>query len=154
VFLIRLVLLPIRVALGSMVVGYKVGSLLGYRRLLTFAVGVGVGLLLAPVPGEQLRQRVRGAIGTAGADRSPGGLADAVRTELSQSPRTWHLPQPEVEASGARVVLQGQVPHEEGRADIERTVSAVPGVAAVDNRLVVSPPPGGSSNGAGTNHAG
>jgi hypothetical protein len=36
------------------------------------------------------------------------------------------------------VVLEGEVPHETGRADLERTAAAVAGVVSVDNRLSVS----------------
>jgi hypothetical protein len=141
VFLIRLVLLPIRAALVSLVVGYKIGSLLGYRRLLTFATGVAVGLLVAPVPGEKLRQRLREQLGGSASAGAGESVGESVRAELSQSPRTWHLPQPQVETFGGRVVLRGEVPHAEGRADIERTVMAVPGVDSVDNQLVLSTPP-------------
>jgi hypothetical protein len=137
-FLIRLVVLPVRVALGSLVVGYKVGSLLGYRRLLTFAVGLGVGLLLAPVPGRELRARLQQAIDGRGSAASGADLSDRVREELARSPRTWHLPQPQVEATGGTVTLRGEVPHDLGRSDLERTAAAVTGVVAVDNLLVVA----------------
>jgi hypothetical protein len=147
-FLIRLVILPVRLAFGSLALGYRFGSLLGYRRLLTFGTGVAVGLLLAPVPGEALRRRLAEVLPSGGGPQAPEALADRVRAELSQSPRTWHLPQPRVETAGNRVVLHGEVPHAEGRTDIERTVAAVPGVAVVDNQVVVSPP--ASGNGAGT----
>jgi hypothetical protein len=139
VFLIRLVLLPVRMAIGSLAVGYKAGSLLGYRRLLTFAFGVGVGLLVAPVPGSQLRERLR-AVLTGEGPASDAVVTDRVRAELSSSPRTWHLPQPVVEAAAGTVTLRGEVPHDLGREELERTAAAVPGVLAVDNRLTVTPP--------------
>lgn len=134
---LRLVVLPIRVALASLRLGYVTGRLLGYRRLFVFAAGVAVGLLLAPVPGERLRAKLREAFEA----RRPAGdidLADRVRFELSHAPRTWHLPQPDVEVAGGRVVLRGEVPHETGRGDLERAAAAVAGVAAVDNQLTVS----------------
>lgn len=140
-FLIRLVILPVRLVLGSLAVGYKAGRLVGFRRVLTFALGVGVGLLLAPVPGRQLRERVRAAIEGASSAGSPEELADQVRSELSQSPRTWHLPTPSVEVADRTVVLRGEVPHELGREDMQRTVASVPGVEAVDNQLVVHAEP-------------
>jgi hypothetical protein len=147
-FLIRLIFLPVRVALGSLFVGYKVGSLVGYRRLVTFAVGVCVGLLLAPVPGRELRTRLQRAM-REGLPADDDDVAERVRSELARSPRTWHLPQPAVGAAGGGVVLEGEVPHEQGRTDLERTAAAVPGVGSVDNRLVVSGTSGDPS-GSGT----
>jgi len=64
-------------------------------------------------------------------------IARRVREELAQSPRTWHLPQPEVEVAEGTAILTGQVPHLSGRADLERTAAAVAGVVRVDSRLVV-----------------
>jgi hypothetical protein len=150
-FLIRLVLLPVRLSLRSLALGYKLGSFLGYRRLLTFATGVVVGLLLAPVPGAQLRRQLQEKLaGVRSSAQSPDELAELVRAELARSPRTWHLPQPQVGVESGRVVLQGEVPHTEGLADIERAVAAVPGVATVDNRVVVSSPTPAEGNGAGS----
>jgi hypothetical protein len=145
-FLIRLIFLPVRVALGSLFVGYKVGSLVGYRRLVTFGLGVAVGLLLAPVPGRELRARIERAM-REGLPADDDDVAERVRSELSRSPRTWHLPQPTVGAAAGGVVLEGEVPHEQGRADLERTAAAVPGVGSVDNRLVVSGTTGGTNGG-------
>jgi osmotically-inducible protein OsmY len=65
-------------------------------------------------------------------------LSDRVRFELSHSPRTWHLPQPEVDVQDGRVVLSGDVPHETARTDFEQTVTAVPGVTGVENLLTIS----------------
>ena len=50
---------------------------------------------------------------------------------------------PVVEVVGHTAVLRGQVPHEAGRADLERTAAAVAGVAEVHNQVVVT-------NGSGT----
>ena len=149
-FLIRLVFLPVRIALGSVGLGFRVGRLFGYRRLFVFGAGVVTGVLVAPVAGAEMRRRIQQAIEEGGV---PGGgdgdVAERVRTELSRSPRTWHLPQPSVEATAGRVVLRGEVPHDLGRADLERTAASVPGVAAVDNLLVVTGT-NGDTNGAGT----
>ena len=47
--LTRPIVWPIKTA------GYKTGRFFGYRRLFVFAVGVLVGLLVAPFPGRDLR---------------------------------------------------------------------------------------------------
>ena len=65
-------------------------------------------------------------------------LVDRVRFELSHSPKTWHLPQPEVDVQAGQVVLTGTVPHETGRDDLERAAAAVPGVSGVENQLLVT----------------
>jgi hypothetical protein len=148
-FLFRLLFLPLKVGLGStklgLKTGFRAGRLLGLRRLVLFGLGVGAGLLLAPTTGTEARARLRELL-EGGSGGSDGDLAERVRFELSHSPRTWHLPQPIVEVVGQTVVLRGQVPHEAGRADLERTAAAVAGVAQVDNQLVVA---SSSGNGSG-----
>lgn len=57
--LTRPVVWPLKTAGYGMAAGYKTGRLIGYRRLTVFLLGVGVGLLLAPVPGRELRQKVQ-----------------------------------------------------------------------------------------------
>jgi hypothetical protein len=137
--LIRLLFLPARVGVGStklgMKAGYRTGRLLGYRRIFVFGVGVAVGLLIAPTPGRELRTKIQQLLDER---RGRGDLAEKIRHELSHSPRTWHLPQPEVEVVGSTAILRGEVPHEVGRADLERTAAAVAGVIDVDNRVGVS----------------
>ena len=147
--LIRLIFLPVRVAKGTakagVRTGFRVGRLVGYRRMAVFGAGVGVGLLVAPTTGAETRERLRRALEA----RRPVGdddLAERVRFELSHSPRTWHLPQPVVEVVGRTAVLRGQVPHETGRMDLERAAAAVVGVTEVHNQLVVA---GGNGHGAG-----
>jgi len=139
--LIRLFFLPVKVGVGTtklgVKAGYRTGRLLGYRRLFVFGAGVAVGLLIAPTAGSELRAKLQRLIderrGAAGGD-----LAEKVRYELSHSPRTWHLPQPAVEVVGSRAILRGEVPHEVGRADLERTAAAVAGVVDVDNLVDIS----------------
>ena len=138
--LLRLIFLPAKVGIGStklgVKAGYRTGRLLGYRRLFVFGAGVAVGLLVAPTTGRELRARLQTMI-----DERRGGpvdLADRVRYELSHSPRTWHLPQPDVEVVDGRAILRGEVPHEVGRSDLERTAAAVAGVIEVDNQVGVS----------------
>lgn len=141
--LIRLLFLPAKVGVGTtklgVKTGYRVGRVMGFRRLTFFAAGVGVGLLVAPVTGVEARAKLRRMLD----ERRPVGehdLAERVRFELSHSPRTWHLPQPVVEVTGHVAVLRGQVPHESGRTDLGRTAGAVPGIVEVDNQVIVAGP--------------
>lgn len=57
--LTRPVVWPLKTAGYGVAAGYKTGRLLGYRRLTVFLLGVGVGLLLAPVPGRELRLKLQ-----------------------------------------------------------------------------------------------
>ena len=142
--LIRLLFLPAKVGVGStklgVKAGYLTGRLVGYRRILLFGLGVGVGLLVAPMTGREARAKLQSLIEA----RRGGGtdLAERVRFELSHAPRTWHLPQPAVEVQGGTAILRGSVPHETGRVDLERTAAAVAGVVSVDNHIAVSAPTG------------
>ncbi len=140
--IVKLVLLPLRVALGTAKfgakTGYRAGRVLGYRRLFFFGTGVAVGLLVAPWPGRQLREKLRAAASGRLGVMPDNELGERVRFELSHSPRTWHLPQPEVEVEGGTVVLQGSVPDAGGRADLGAAAAAVPGVSTVDNRVTIA----------------
>jgi osmotically-inducible protein OsmY len=93
--------------------------------------------LFAPGPGRELREKLQ-ALLAGGQPPSDPELGERVRFELSHSPRTWHLPQPEIDVQDGRVVLSGAVPHATARADLERTVTGVPGVASVDNLLTIT----------------
>jgi len=148
----RLVLLPLRLLRRTAVVAFRAGVQVGSvpvritaatsRRLgvlgtLCLVVGVLIGLLVAPVSGRQLRQRLRTL--TAGSRPVPDAdLRSAVVGELAAAQRTWHLPQPEVSVSGGVVTLAGGAPHETARIEVEAAAAAVPGVQGVVNRLVVS----------------
>jgi osmotically-inducible protein OsmY len=144
------VLFPFRLAFGVGRLGYRTGRatargsyragrFVGLSRLLALGVGVAIGLLVAPTTGAELRDRLRRQWEARGAPASDDAVADRVRYELSHSPRTWHLPQPAVEVVAGRAILTGDAPHATGKADIERATAAVPGVAEVENRLVVGP---------------
>jgi hypothetical protein len=151
----RILLLPIRAALGvgrlsartgyragrlSAVSTYRVGRAVGVRRLLFFGVGVGVGLMLAPTSGEELRESLRRKLAARRGPASDDAVAERVRYELSHSPRTWHLPQPAVEVVAGTAILTGDAPHTTGKSDLERAAAAVPGVVGVESRLVVAAP--------------
>jgi|SoiMethySBSTD1v2_1073268.scaffolds.fasta_scaffold03858_16 osmotically-inducible protein OsmY len=129
-----------RVSVGST---YRVGRFVGLSRVLAFVAGVGVGLLVAPRSGQEMRDELQRRLQARKAPASDEAVAERVRYELSHSPRTWHLPQPSVEVAGGVAVLTGDAPHETGKADIERAAAAVPGVSEVDSHLVV----GASGNG-------
>jgi osmotically-inducible protein OsmY len=116
---------------------YKAGHVLGYRRMLTLAAGVGIGLLVAPSSGQDLRDSLRRKWEERSGPQTDEAIAERVRHELSHSPRTWHLPQPAVEVVEGTAILTGASPHATGKDDIERAAAAVTGVTAVDNRLVV-----------------
>ena len=150
--ILRLVTLPVRMTYGvgkagvktgytagKLSVGstYKVGRFVGVSRLLALGAGVGIGLLVAPTSGRELRDSLQRKLAARKAPASDDAVAERVRYELSHSPRTWHLPQPSVEVSGGVAILSGDAPHETGKADIERATAAVPGVAEVESRLVV-----------------
>ena len=141
--MIFLLLLPFRL----LAAGFRAGSLsarvargtvrfVGYRRVALLLVGIGIGLLVAPVPGVELRARIRKYLAQLG-PASSLELGDRVREELAASPRTWHLPQPGISVVDGVVTLSGDVPHATAAADLERTVREVKGVVDVDNRLTV-----------------
>ena len=138
----KLVGLGFKTGAGSVKLTHRSLRLMGYRRLFVFGAGVGVGLLVAPGPGAEMRAKLREVVdslkGTPAAGGGSGDLASRVRDELSSSPRTWHLPQPSVAIDGdGRIVLSGDVPDHTASADLERVAAAVRGVVSVDNRLTV-----------------
>jgi hypothetical protein len=53
--LTRPIVWPVKTAGYSVAAGYKTGRFFGYRRITVFLLGVGVGLLVAPFPGRDLR---------------------------------------------------------------------------------------------------
>jgi hypothetical protein len=140
--LLRLLFLPAKVGVGTtklgVKAGYRTGRLLGYRRIVVFAAGVGVGLLIAPMTGREARARLQRLLEERRGTGGGGDLAERVRFELSHAPRTWHLPQPTVEVQGGTAILRGVVPHEMGRIDLERTAAGVAGVVEVDNHIAIS----------------
>ena len=57
--LTRPIVWPVKAGYYGVSAGYRTGRFVGYRRLTVFLLGVAVGLLLAPVPGAQLRAMLR-----------------------------------------------------------------------------------------------
>ena len=123
---------PVRVTAGTT-------KAIGFKAILFFILGLALGLLFAPGPGEELRRKLMALVN--GGEPSDTELADKVGFELSHAPRTWHLPQPEVGVLNGNVALTGTVPHETGRDELERVAAAVPGVAGVDNKLEIEDAP-------------
>jgi len=130
----KLLTLPLRVVLGVLKLVFGTVRFVGVTRIAALGAGVAAGRALAA------RDRADApATGSDGGPRTPatGDLAAAIRHELATSPRTWHLPQPDVTVQGDRVALAGTVPHEQARLDLVRTAGALAGVRAVDDHLVV-----------------
>jgi hypothetical protein len=150
-FIVRLLLLPFKLVLAAVETAFRIGRLfgsiplrvgrstsriMGVRGVIGLLVGLAVGLLFAPGPGRDLRDRVRLLLARRAAP-SDAELAERVVFELEHAPRTWHLPQPTVTVVSGRVVLGGSVTQAAERDELGRVAGAVPGVAAVDNLLEV-----------------
>jgi hypothetical protein len=118
--------------------GRAVARRAGWGNVALVAVGFVLGLLVSAVPGRALRGWLGAAIRRAGGGASTASLAESVAHELSQSPRTWHLPQPEVSATGGLVTLRGTVGHETAREALERVARSVTGVTDVVNDLTIA----------------
>ena len=147
-FLFRLIWFPFKLVLATIGtffrIGFRVGAiparfggkaakLVSVRGWLFLIVGVAVGLLLAPVPGRELRIKLQALLG--GGTDTGSSLADKVAFELAHAPRTWHLTQPSITVRSGTVVLEGVVSDDDARDELGRVAAAIPGVAAVDNRL-------------------
>ena len=150
-FLGRLLILPFKLVLAAVgtafragrlvgrvpvVVGRGMSRMMGIRGVIGLLVGVALGLLFAPGPGRQLRDRLR-AIQARRSGLSDADLAARVVFELEHAPRTWHLAQPTVTVVSGRAILSGSVAQTAERDELGRVAGAVPGVTAVDNLLEV-----------------
>ncbi|MBS1847131.1 MAG: BON domain-containing protein [Actinobacteria bacterium] len=115
----------------------------GPRRLALVAVGVAVGAACTPMAGPELRARVVDAVRRRRAGAEPT-VEERVRRSLAESPRTWHLPQPEVVAVRAgdgadwTIILAGTAPDATACADLASVAGAVAGVGEVDNRIRIT----------------
>jgi hypothetical protein len=149
-FLIRLLLLPFKIAFALIGIALKTGFRVGtlpfkvsgrvarvprFRGWFFLLAGLVVGLLLAPGSGRELRAKLQKLLDRS--SDSDGDVADKVSFELAHAPRTWHLSQPAVSVSAGMVTLRGTVPNGEGRDELGRVTAAVPGVLAVDNQIDV-----------------
>jgi len=150
-FIGRLLVLPFKLVLASLEAAFQAGRLvgavpvkvargtsrvMGLRGVIGLLVGLAVGLLFAPGPGRELREKLR-ALRDRRAAPSDAELAERVVFELEHAPRTWHLAQPTVTVVAGRVILSGTVGQATERDELGRVAAAVPGVAAVDNLLEV-----------------
>ena len=150
-FLVRLFLLPFKVAfalVGAFFrIGFRLGAIparvsgramriVGFRGWLFLVVGIAVGLLLAPFTGRELRLKLQAMI--SGGTDSGTTLGDKVAFELAHAPRTWHLTQPNITVRAGEVVLEGVVSDDDARDELGRVAAAIPGVDRVDNRLEVA----------------
>lgn len=121
---------------------YRVVAFLGVRRVALLASGAVVGALVTPVTGRELRRRLLEEVAKRRAGSEPT-VEDRVRQHLRDSPRTWHLVQPEVVAMpagdepGWQIILAGSVPDATASTDLEQAARSVQGVIDVDNRLRV-----------------
>ena len=157
--LIRLVLLPFKIALGLVGATFRAGlavgkaplkasrfavKVVGFRGWLLFILGVALGLLFAPGPGRELRAKLQAMLERGGT--SDDELRVKVTFELAHAPRTWHLEQPRVSVSAGRVQLSGEVGADDERDELGRVAAAIPGVAGVDNLIEVQSGPASSSS--------
>ena len=126
-FLSRLVVWPVKAAAGTAKVGgkvtagsfktgYRTGRLIGYRRVAVLAVGVGIGLLVAPRPGRELRAQVRQRL------TERGLIAGGVPPVEPVAPWESPSPLPDVTAAGAA----GAAPDANG---VTSTLTPDPGTA-------------------------
>ena len=74
-FVFRIAFLPVKVGTKATKLaaktGYRTGRMFGYRRLTVFALGVFVGLLLAPGPGAELREKLKAMVSGNGLASEP-----------------------------------------------------------------------------------
>ena len=101
--LLKVVAVPFKVANRAV-------RLVGYRRVGLLMVGAAAGAVLSPVSGSELRRRIAEEIHRRRAGTEPT-VEERVRQHLAQSPRTWHLPQPEVVAVTRRIRFPAMMSH-------------------------------------------
>ena len=106
--------------------------------IVSFLLGIGFGWFLTTPTGRNATALVLDAVRRRSAPAvDDTSLTGAVRSALSSSTTTWHLPQPDVSVRGGVVTLTGTVPHAEGRDELASVAATVPGVVSVVERLTV-----------------
>ncbi|MBA3303931.1 MAG: YtxH domain-containing protein [Acidimicrobiia bacterium] len=136
----RLVVWPVKAAAGtaklgtkatagSFKTGYRTGRLIGYRRVGVLALGVGIGLLVAPRPGRELREQVRQRLSERGL------LSSGVPPVEPLAP--WESPSPLPDVTAAATATAGATPDANGAtspvaADPGTAVGTEPGLGGVD----------------------
>lgn len=129
----KILSVPVRLVLGLL-------RSVGVRRLLLIGIGAAIGALCTPVAGPELRRRISVAVAKRRSGAEPT-VEERVRRRLAESPRTWHLAQPEVVAvreadeTDWRIILAGTAPDDAARTDLEDAARSVTGVRDVDNRI-------------------
>jgi hypothetical protein len=73
-FLLRLVFSPVKLVL-------LVARVMGYNRFIVFLLGVGVGLLVAPTTGAEMRARLKAQV-EARMQGGPGALTGPITPEV------------------------------------------------------------------------
>jgi hypothetical protein len=102
-----------RTAAGSAKLGYRTGRLFGYRNLVTLALGVAIGIALAPRPGRQTRELVRQRLVDLGVIGGGGWTADDVPAVYA--PVETPSPAPDEAAAGNGQGSDAAVPAGEPR---------------------------------------
>lgn len=104
----RIVTLPVKVGtktgLVASKVGYRTARFVGFKRLVLIGIGVGIGLLIAPLPGREMRERLGAKLRRLTSTANGGDLG---------SPPAWPPadPQPATAAGDSRFVVSGTNGH-------------------------------------------
>jgi hypothetical protein len=98
--------------------------------LLGVAIGYVVGLLTAPKRGADLRADIE-----AQATSVARPLADTVRAEITNDPRTSHLPDLRVDVADGTVFVRGTIPSDFDPNTLREVIERIPGVHDVDLQI-------------------
>jgi len=120
-----------KTAAGSFKAGYRTGRLFGYRRLVLLGAGVGVGLLVAPKPGRELREQVRSRLEERGLLQPSGGASSSSPWPPASSSHESPSPLPDV-AAAAAVGGNGSAAGAEAEAALAMPLDVAPESPATD----------------------
>jgi F0F1-type ATP synthase membrane subunit b/b' len=95
--------------------------------LLGVAIGYVIGLLTAPKRGEELRADIE-----AQATSVARPLAETVKAEITNDPRTSNLPNLRVDVADGTVFVRGTVPLDFDQNTLREVIERIPGVHDVD----------------------